>query len=157
VVAALGASVVAALRRVRGRYPNDRGVAALVEELLAASNQFRELWDTGAVGEHQSERKVVRTEIVGELELDCDVFNVAGTDLHIVAYTAAEGSEAAEKLDFLRVTGGGSNDPGRLTSDLRILHSRTGPVRIKRGQFRAPDKSSTYQSIDGPEQGEGAL
>ena len=47
---------------------------------------------------------MVRTDIVGDLELDCDVFNVAGTDLHIVAYTAAEGSEAAEKLDFLRVT-----------------------------------------------------
>jgi hypothetical protein len=79
-------------------------VAALIDELLAASDRFRELWDSGAVGEHQSERKVVRTDIVGDLELDCDVFNVAGTDLHIVAYTAAEGSEAAEKLDFLRVT-----------------------------------------------------
>jgi hypothetical protein len=103
-VDAFGASLVADLRRVRGRYPDDRGVTALVDELLAVSDRFRELWDSGAVGEHQSERKVVRTDIVGDLELDCDVFNVAGTDLRIVAYTAAEGSEAAEKLDFLRVT-----------------------------------------------------
>ena len=102
-VDAFGASLVADLRRVRGRYPDDRGVTALVDELLAASDQFRELWESGAVGEHQSESKVVRTDIVGDLELDCDVFNVAGTDLHIVAYTPAEGSEAAEKLDFLRV------------------------------------------------------
>lgn len=103
-VDAFGASLVADLRRVQGRYPDDRGVAALVQELLAASDRFRELWDSGAVGEHQSESKTVRTDMVGDLELDCDVFNVAGTDLHIVLYTAAEGSAAAEKLDFLRVT-----------------------------------------------------
>jgi hypothetical protein len=56
------------------------------------------------VGEHQSERKVVRSDIAGDIELDCDVFSVAGTDLRIVAYTAASGSEAAAKLDFLRVS-----------------------------------------------------
>jgi hypothetical protein len=95
---------VADLRRVQGRYPDDRAVVALVQELLAVSEKFRELWDSGSVGEHQSESKTVRTDLVGDLELDCDVFNVAGTDLHIVLYTAAEGSEAADKLDFLRVT-----------------------------------------------------
>jgi hypothetical protein len=56
------------------------------------------------MGEYQSERKVVRSDVVGDVELDCDVFSVAGTDLRIVAYTAASGSEAAEKLDFLRVS-----------------------------------------------------
>src|ERR1039457_1215310 len=66
--------------------------------------RFRELWESGAVGEHQSERKVVRSDLVGDVELDCDVFSVAGTDLRIVAYTAASGSEAAAKLDFLRVS-----------------------------------------------------
>lgn len=104
-VDAFGASLVADLRRVRGRYPKDPGVLALVAELLATSNRFRELWESGAVGEHQSETKVVRTDLVGDIELDCDVFSVAGTDLRIVVYTAADGSPAAEKLDFLRVTG----------------------------------------------------
>ena len=98
---AFEASLVADLRRVRGRYPGDRGVSALVEELLASSVRFRELWESGAVGEHQSERKVLRSEIVGDVELDCDVFSVAGTDLRIVAYTAASGSEAAAKLEKL--------------------------------------------------------
>ena len=46
----------------------------------------------------------MRNAIVGDVEVDCDVFTVAGTDLRIVAYTAATGSEAAEKLDFLRVS-----------------------------------------------------
>lgn len=97
-------SLVADLRRVHGRYPGDRGVRALVDQLLASSDRFRELWDSGAVGEHQSERKVVRSDLVGDVELDCDVMTVAGTDLRIVAYTAASGSGAAAKLDFLRVS-----------------------------------------------------
>ena len=41
--------------------------------------------------------------VVGELEVDCDVFSVAGTDLRIVAYTVAAGSPEADKLDFVRV------------------------------------------------------
>ncbi|MGV2982338.1 helix-turn-helix transcriptional regulator [Microbacterium sp. AGC85] len=98
------ASLVADLRRVSGRYPDDRGVRDLVDELLESSERFRTLWHSGAVGEHQSERKVIRHEAVGDIELDCDVFSVAGSDLRIVAYTAATGSEAAEKLDFLRVS-----------------------------------------------------
>lgn len=98
------ASLVADLRRVQGRYPDDRQVAVLIQETHASSEQFRELWDSGAVGEHQSERKVIRSNLVGDVELDCDVFTVAGTDLRIVAYTAAEGSPAAAKLDFLRVS-----------------------------------------------------
>ncbi|WP_426187408.1 helix-turn-helix transcriptional regulator [Microbacterium sp. TWP3-1-2b2] len=98
------ASLVADLRRVSGHYPDDQGVKALVEELLGSSERFRTLWHSGAVGEHQSERKVIRHDVVGDIELDCDVFSVAGTDLRIVAYTAAAGSEAAEKLDFLRVS-----------------------------------------------------
>jgi transcriptional regulator with XRE-family HTH domain len=98
------ASLVSDLRRVHGRYPGDRGVAALVRDLLASSPRFRELWESGDVSEHESERKVVHNDLVGDIEVDCDVFTVAGTDLRIVAYTAATGSEAAEKLDFLRVS-----------------------------------------------------
>jgi len=101
---AFEATLVADIRGVHGRYPGDRGVRVLVEELLASSERFRELWESGAVGEHQSERKVVQSDVVGDVELDCDVFTVAGTDLRIVAYTAASGSEAAAKLDFLRVS-----------------------------------------------------
>jgi transcriptional regulator with XRE-family HTH domain len=109
---AFGASLVADLRRVQGRYPGDRGVRALVEELLASSERFRELWESGAVGEHQSERKVVRSDVAGDVELDCDVFSVAGSGLRIVAYTAASGSEAAAKLDFLRVSAAAAVMPG---------------------------------------------
>jgi len=96
------ASLVADLRRVHGRYPGDRGVTDLVDELLVSSKRFRELWESGAVSEHQSERKIVSNDVVGDVELDCDVFTVAGTDIRVVAYTAASGSDAATKLDVLR-------------------------------------------------------
>lgn len=98
------ASLVSDLRRVYGTYPEDPAVRELVLELTRSNGRFRELWDSGTVSEHQSEVKVVRNPVVGEVEVDCDIFSVAGTDLRIVAYTAATGSEAAEKLDFLRVS-----------------------------------------------------
>lgn len=99
------ATLVADLRRVQGRYPDDRSVRSLVDDLTRGSSRFAALWNTGAVGEQQSERKVIRHPQVGDIELDCDVFSVAGTDIRIVAYTAAANSPSAEKIDFLRVTG----------------------------------------------------
>ncbi len=98
-------SLVADLRRVQGRYPDDRRLQGLIEDLLATSAEFAELWRAGAVGEHQSELKTIEHPLVGAIELDCDVFSVAGSDLRIVAYTVASGTPDAEKLDFLRVTG----------------------------------------------------
>jgi len=97
-------SIVADLRRVQGRYPDDRRLGSLIEQLRSRSPEFAGLWATGAVGEHESERKTVVHPLVGELEVDCDVFSVAGADLRIVAYTVAAGSPEAEKLDFVRVT-----------------------------------------------------
>ncbi|MBD8658656.1 helix-turn-helix domain-containing protein [Frigoribacterium sp. CFBP 8754] len=101
---AFEASLVADLRRVHGRYPGDPRVRCLIDDMTAVSDTFRELWRTGAVGEHVSERKVIRHPVVGDVELDCDVLTVAGTDLRLVAYTAATGSPAAAALDFLRVS-----------------------------------------------------
>jgi hypothetical protein len=98
---------------MHGRYPGDRGVRVLVEELLASSEWFRQLWDSVAVGEHQPERKVARSDVVGDGDLDCNVFTVAGTDLRIVACTAPSGSGPAAKLDFLRVSDVAAIIPGR--------------------------------------------
>ncbi|MEO6532729.1 MAG: helix-turn-helix transcriptional regulator [Pseudolysinimonas sp.] len=97
-------SLVADLRRVSGRYPDDRQLEELIATLRARSAEFAELWRSGAVGEHEAERKTIEHPVVGTLVVDCDVFNVAGTDLRIVAYTVAAGTPEADKLDFLRVT-----------------------------------------------------
>lgn len=42
---------------------------------------------------------------IGLVFLDCDVLTVHGSDLRIVAYTAAPGSDAAGKLKLLAAIG----------------------------------------------------
>lgn len=51
---------VADLRAVAARYPRDPGVRGLVERLLAASPEFRTLWDEGEVQVRRSTRKRIR-------------------------------------------------------------------------------------------------
>jgi transcriptional regulator with XRE-family HTH domain len=103
--AAFRASLVADLRRTQGRHPADPQLRSLIGRLQGSSPEFARLWSTGAVGEHLSQCKTIDHPVVGQLEVDCDVFTVSGSELHIVAMTVATGSAAAEKLDFLRVAG----------------------------------------------------
>jgi transcriptional regulator with XRE-family HTH domain len=97
------AALVADLRRALVDHPADPHLRGLVDGLLTSEPAFAELWAQGAVGVHESARKVMDHPLVGPLELDCDVFTVPGSELKIVAYTAAEGTPAAAALDFLRV------------------------------------------------------
>lgn len=99
------ASLVADLRDVATRYPADRELTAMIGALRASSPEFARLWEGSAVAHHRSDRKTIDHPQAGELELDCDVLSVHGADLRIVVYTAAPGSEAAEKLRLLTVLG----------------------------------------------------
>jgi hypothetical protein len=47
----------------------------------------------------------VRHPEIGDITVDCDVISDSNTDLKIVLYTAAPGSEDATKLDLARVAG----------------------------------------------------
>ncbi|MFF2324664.1 MULTISPECIES: helix-turn-helix transcriptional regulator [unclassified Streptomyces] len=102
---AMESAVVADLRAAARRYPADRGVRHLVAELRASSERFAELWESGAVGRHESSRKTIDHPTVGAITLDCDVLGVAGGDLRIMIYTAEPGSGDAERLDLLAVLG----------------------------------------------------
>ncbi|MFE9119924.1 helix-turn-helix transcriptional regulator [Streptomyces sp. NPDC007172] len=102
---ALETAVVSDLRDAARRYPADRRVRELVAELRAASARFAELWDAGAVGHHEASRKVIDHPVVGPVTLDCDVLNVAGSDLRIMVYTAEPGTRDAERLELLAVVG----------------------------------------------------
>jgi hypothetical protein len=104
-VAAFEESTVADLRSATARYPEDGDLRRLIADLHAASPRFAALWDTGTVGTHDASRKTVCHPDVGLVTVDCDVLTVHGSDLRIVAYTAAAGSEAAEKLRLLSVIG----------------------------------------------------
>lgn len=102
---ALQALQVADLRRTVSRYPTDQRLQGLITELRTKSVLFDELWESGAVGQHQSARKTIDHPHVGALTLDCDVLTVAGNDLRIMIYTAEPGTRDAERLALLAVIG----------------------------------------------------
>jgi transcriptional regulator with XRE-family HTH domain len=101
----LEATLVADLRAAAGRYPADRDLRRLVGELRADSDRFAELWDSGAVGHHETARKTIDHPHVGPVVLDCDMLTVAGSDLRIMIYTAVPGSADAERLALITVLG----------------------------------------------------
>jgi transcriptional regulator with XRE-family HTH domain len=99
------AALVADLRSAMARYPADGDQRSLVAELRSVSTRFADLWAAHAVGVHGTDTKTIHHPDVGPLTLDCDVLTVPGSDLRIVAYTAAPGSDAAAKLRLLAVVG----------------------------------------------------
>lgn len=102
---ALEAALVADLRTATARYPADQRLRRMIAELRDNSARFAELWDSGIVGRHEAARKIIDHPHVGPLALDCDILTVAGSDLHIMIYTAEPGTEDAERLALLTVLG----------------------------------------------------
>jgi transcriptional regulator with XRE-family HTH domain len=98
-------AIVADLRRASARYPHDPRLANLIRRALDGSPRFAELWHEGAVGGHAEDRKTIIHPDIGEITVDCDVLNDSDTDLKIVIFTAAPGSEDATKLDLARLAG----------------------------------------------------
>jgi hypothetical protein len=96
---------VADLRAATARYPRDTGLRDLVAGLRDASPRFAQLWDSREVGAHERDRKTVHHPELGPITVDCDVLTAAGSDLRVVAFTAAPGSEDADKLRLLGVLG----------------------------------------------------
>ncbi|MFB7333974.1 helix-turn-helix transcriptional regulator [Streptomyces adustus] len=104
-IGALRAALVADLRRTSGRYPHDANLQSLIAELRRRSDHFNDLWESGAVGEHEAGRKTIDHPQVGALTLDCDVLSAVGSDLRIMVYTAQPGTEDADRLALLSVIG----------------------------------------------------
>ncbi|PPG30388.1 helix-turn-helix transcriptional regulator [Rathayibacter sp. AY2B9] len=97
--------LAADLRAATGRYPRDPALAALVTRLREESPEFERRWAEARIAEHRASRKTVTRTPVGPITIDCDVLTAPGTDLRIVVYTVAPGSEDEARLDLLRVTG----------------------------------------------------
>jgi transcriptional regulator with XRE-family HTH domain len=100
-------AIVSDLREASARYPNDPYLKDLIADLRGSSGRFAEVWESGVMARHESTRKTIVHPAVGELDLDCDVLTVPGSDVRIVASTAEPGSEAAGKLALLAVLGTG--------------------------------------------------
>lgn len=96
---------VADLRAAAARYPRDAGVRGLIDRLLAASAEFRELWAEQDVQVRRSARKRLRHPLVGWLDLDCEALHDPFQDQWIVLYTAAPGTPSHEALRLLKVVG----------------------------------------------------
>jgi len=91
----------AALRIHAGQTPNDRQLTDLVGELATRSDAFATRWAKHNVRLHRTATKRLLNSVVGEIELTGDALQLSGEDLTLIVYTAAAGSPAQEKLDFL--------------------------------------------------------
>jgi transcriptional regulator with XRE-family HTH domain len=103
--AAVVAHHVANLRAVQARRPADPEVDGLIEDLLAASAEFREVWERHDVAVMLTNAKTIVHPQVGPLALDCEVLATASGEQSLILFTARPGTDAAQKLELLRVLG----------------------------------------------------
>jgi transcriptional regulator with XRE-family HTH domain len=103
--AASESRLVAELRDALGRYPADRRLTSLIEDLLEFSPRFAELWEQRPVTPVFAKRKTFEHPEVGRITLDCDVLAVQGSDLNMIVYTAPSGSSDADSLALLGTIG----------------------------------------------------
>lgn len=93
-----GHIVVARLSRAADRYPHDPQLIALLAELRARSEEFRQIWQTRPVHAPGHRTKTVHHPQVGTLRLNCDVLLVPEDDQEVVLITADAGSSTARTL-----------------------------------------------------------
>jgi transcriptional regulator with XRE-family HTH domain len=105
-----GEIAVARLRAAADRYPRDHGLAALLTELRAGSEEFTQIWDTHPVRVPGHRTKTMSHPQAGPLRVHCDVLTVPEDDQQVVFITADPGSPSARKLRRLAagITAGGT-------------------------------------------------
>lgn len=104
--------IVADLRATHVRLGPGSRAAELVDALLAASTEFRGLWEAHEVAAIHAREKRVQHPAVGELQLQCQHLYDVELGQTLLVLTAAPGTESYEKLRLLHVIG-----TQRLTSD----------------------------------------
>ncbi|MGV9778728.1 helix-turn-helix transcriptional regulator [Streptosporangium sp. NPDC003464] len=94
--------LVGFLRLDAGHRPADPSTAALVEELSAASAEFRQLWAEHQVKDKRHGRYLYRHPLVGELELAYETLRLPDDPgLALVVHTTDEGSASHTALQLL--------------------------------------------------------
>lgn len=99
---------VSGLREVAAVRGRGSRAAALADDLLARSDEFRTLWDRQEVGVRPPEVKHFVHPELGTLELTCQTLIDPGQSHSLLVYTAVPGSETYEKLRLLSVIGAGA-------------------------------------------------
>jgi transcriptional regulator with XRE-family HTH domain len=106
---------VSGLREIAAmRGPQSRA-AQFVDQLKEKSEEFRHLWDLHEVGVRPVETKHFVHPQVGLLELNCQTLLDTNQGHLLLVYTAAPGSESADKLQLLSVIGAASESGGAVT------------------------------------------
>ena len=98
----LAAATVGSLRAEAARDPFDHDLTQLIGELSMRSDDFRRLWATHDVTQYRSGTQYFHHEVVGDLDLSYESFNLAGDIAQtLVVYTAEAGSPSQASLDRL--------------------------------------------------------
>ena len=96
---------VASLRAVHARAGDDPEARELVGNLVRESPEFAELWKRHEVGGRVRTLKRFVHPRLGELTLDCQILTSENVTERLVVFTASPGSEDADRLALLSVTG----------------------------------------------------
>ncbi|MFD6445515.1 helix-turn-helix transcriptional regulator [Promicromonospora sp. NPDC060204] len=103
--ARLSRAHVSDLRATYSRRAEDAEITGLVTGLAAHSAEFGMLWDQHDVAVRRSDLKDVQHPTVGLVRLRCEVLVTPGTGIRVRVLLPLEGTDAADKLDLLRVIG----------------------------------------------------
>ncbi|WP_305789352.1 helix-turn-helix transcriptional regulator [Symbioplanes lichenis] len=98
----IAGDAAAKLRLEAGRDPHDEELIALIGELSARSDMFRQRWASQDVRLHRSGRKRLHHPVVGRLDLDVESLDLpAEPGLYLTVYTAPAGTPTADNLALL--------------------------------------------------------
>jgi transcriptional regulator with XRE-family HTH domain len=98
-------STVSYLRVATTRYPDDPELRALIDELLAGSQDFADLWNSLELRIDHHSSQVFHHPQVGPIELDYDVLSVPDRGQQLVVFTAEPESVDFRNLQLLKVIG----------------------------------------------------
>lgn len=100
-----GRALVAALRSACGAWGPSSRAADIERALRAVSPEFVSYWEDHEVRRRFEEHKTVVHPDLGEIEVDCQALLTEDEAQALIVLTAPRGSEAASRLDLLRVLG----------------------------------------------------
>ncbi|HEY0951217.1 helix-turn-helix transcriptional regulator [Nocardioides sp.] len=111
-----GASFVADLRAVLGRRGDDATARALVDDLLARSEEFRELWERQDVAVRRRDRKTLIHPTLGELPVNCLTLESEDATQRLLWFTPVPGTRSVEQFELLSTIGDQDLEPSPIGS-----------------------------------------
>ena len=106
----LASATVGSLRAEAARDPYDGDLTQLIGELSMRSDDFRRMWATHDVSQYRSGTQYFHHELVGDLDLDYESFDLAGDIVAqtLVVYTTRPGTPSHVALQRLAA---GTSEP----------------------------------------------